>query len=231
MLDKLVDENRNDILQIAARHGAYNVRVFGSRARGEATQDSDLDLLIDIEPGRSLLDIVALKQDMEDALGCQADVLTERAISPYMRERILREAVPLEMSDASYKRPTVGKEFDTRSRSNMPDDWAYLRHILEAAGRIEEYISIGRDQFLLETLRQDATIRQLEVIGEAVKRLSPSIRIQYPGVPWRQIAGTRDVLIHDYMGVDIDRVWEIATREVPELKHEVERVLSEGGVG
>ena len=113
----------------------------------------------------------------------------------------------------------------------MRDDWAYLSHILEAAGRIEQYVSVGRDNFLIDTLRQDATIRQLEVIGEAVKRLSPNIRIQYPEVPWRQIAGTRDVLIHDYMGVDIDRVWEIATREVPILKHEVERVLSEGGLG
>lgn len=94
-LDKLVDENRNDILQIAARHGAYNVRVFGSRARGEATQDSDLDLLIDIEPGRSLLDIVALKQDLEDLLGCTVDVVTEAAISPYIRDDVLKEAVPL----------------------------------------------------------------------------------------------------------------------------------------
>jgi predicted nucleotidyltransferase len=71
------------------------VRVFGSRARGESTPESDLDLLVSLEPGRSLLDLVAIRQDLESLLGCAVDVVTERGLSPYLSERILAEARPL----------------------------------------------------------------------------------------------------------------------------------------
>ena len=91
----LLDEKREDILRVAAAHGARDVRVFGSWARGDARPDSDIDLLVRLEPGRSLLDLVAIKQDLEDLLGCSVDVVTEAGVSPYMRERVLREAVGL----------------------------------------------------------------------------------------------------------------------------------------
>lgn len=94
-LSPIIENKRDDILRIAAQHGASNIRVFGSVARGEAEPESDLDLLIQLESGRSLLDLIAIKQDLEDLLERKVDVLTESAISPYLRERILREAVPL----------------------------------------------------------------------------------------------------------------------------------------
>jgi predicted nucleotidyltransferase len=83
------------ILRIAAAHGAAQVRVFGSRARGEAREQSDLDLLVTLESGRSLLDLVAIKQDLEEALHLQVDVVTERGLSPHMRDAVLAEAVRL----------------------------------------------------------------------------------------------------------------------------------------
>jgi len=86
---------REDINRIAAAHGARNVRVFGSVGRGESTDSSDLDLLVDMAVGRSLLDLVALGNDLEEALGVAVDVVTEKSLSPYLRDRILAEAVSL----------------------------------------------------------------------------------------------------------------------------------------
>jgi predicted nucleotidyltransferase len=94
-LDVLRTERRAEILGIAERHGARNLRVFGSVVRGEATPLSDLDLLIDWEPGRSLLDHAALVLDLQDLLGARVEVGTERSLHWYVRDRILREAVPL----------------------------------------------------------------------------------------------------------------------------------------
>jgi hypothetical protein len=92
---QLIEERRADIARIARTHGAKRIRVFGSVARGEARPDSDLDLLVDLEAGRGLLDLVAIKQDLEDLLAREVDVVTEAAVSPYLRDAVLREAVPL----------------------------------------------------------------------------------------------------------------------------------------
>jgi predicted nucleotidyltransferase len=86
---------RRKILDMAARHGARNIRVFGSVARGDNRPDSDLDLLVDVEPGRTLLDVIALEQDLQELLGRRVDVLTEVGLSPYLQERILAEAASL----------------------------------------------------------------------------------------------------------------------------------------
>ncbi|MFI5385396.1 MAG: nucleotidyltransferase family protein [Fimbriimonadales bacterium] len=91
----LIDRHRDEILDLAARHGATNVRVFGSFARGEARQDSDLDLLVDMEPGRSLIDTIQLIQELGRLLGRKVDVLTEPALYWMVRRRILAEAKPL----------------------------------------------------------------------------------------------------------------------------------------
>lgn len=84
-----------DIRRISAAHGAVNVRVFGSVGRGEQDASSDLDLLVDMTEGRSLFDLVALANELEESLGFEVDVVTEASVSPYMRERVLAEAVAL----------------------------------------------------------------------------------------------------------------------------------------
>jgi uncharacterized protein len=86
---------REEILGCATDHGARNVRVFGSTARGDAGQSSDIDLLVEMESGRNLLDLVGLWQDLEDLLGTHVDVLSDGGVSPHLRERIYAEAVPL----------------------------------------------------------------------------------------------------------------------------------------
>jgi predicted nucleotidyltransferase len=92
---ELLKEKRGEILQIAKEYGASNVRVFGSVARGEADEKSDIDLLVDIEPGRSLLDLIGLLMDLESLLGCKVDVVTVKGLRDRFRERILKEAITL----------------------------------------------------------------------------------------------------------------------------------------
>ena len=90
-----LEAKRQEILQVAARHGARNIRVFGSAARGEDRPDSDLDLLVEMESGRSLLDLVALGQELEELLQRKVDVLTDTSVHPAIRPHILADARPL----------------------------------------------------------------------------------------------------------------------------------------
>jgi uncharacterized protein len=94
-LEQLLKDKRDAILRIAAKRGAYNVRVFGSAARGEAGEGSDIDLLVEFEPSRSLLDHAALVLDLEELLGSKVDVVTEKGLYWLLRRRILKEARPL----------------------------------------------------------------------------------------------------------------------------------------
>ena len=94
-VEELLKGKREEILQIAARHGARSVRIFGSVARGEAGPSSDVDFLVQLEEGRSLLDLVGLWQDLEKSLGRRVDVVEPEGLHWYIRDRVLREAVSL----------------------------------------------------------------------------------------------------------------------------------------
>ena len=107
----------------------------------------------------------------------------------------------------------------------MSRDGAYLRHILDAAQRVESYVSVGRETFFSTPHWQDAVIRQLEVVGEATKGLSIDIRKKHPRIPWRRMAGLRDVLIHNYMGVDLNAVWSITQKEIPILRRDIAAII------
>lgn len=90
-----ITQKREDVLRLATEHGARNVRLFGSAARGDAGPDSDVDILVDMEPGRSLFDVGGLLMDLQDLLGRRVDIVTEKALHWYIRDRVLKEAVPL----------------------------------------------------------------------------------------------------------------------------------------
>ena len=94
-IDELLGQKRQDILRLAAQHGAYNVRVFGSVARGEASPDSDVDFLVELEPDKSLFDLGALLMDLQNLLGREVDVVTEQGLHWYIRDRVVQEAQPL----------------------------------------------------------------------------------------------------------------------------------------
>jgi uncharacterized protein with HEPN domain len=106
------------------------------------------------------------------------------------------------------------------------DESVYLRHILDAIARIETYLQwVDKASFLQQNLIQDGVIRQLEIVGEAVKRISEELKAKHGHVPWQNIAGMRDKLIHGYFGVDLEKVWLTAQNDLPTLKAEVAEML------
>ena len=108
----------------------------------------------------------------------------------------------------------------------MKDDLFYIENILQSIDRIQSYIS-DKDQesYVDDFITQDAVVRQLEIIGEATKRVSKDFRNNYPDIPWADMAGMRDVLIHDYIDVDLEIVWKTASDSIPILKTLLEKLV------
>ncbi|WP_017303230.1 nucleotidyltransferase family protein [Spirulina subsalsa] len=94
-LPERLQEKREEILTLAAQYGASNIRVFGSVARGEADADSDVDFLVEMQPGRSLLDMGGLLMELQELLGCRVDIITEKGLRPRIRQQVLAEAIRL----------------------------------------------------------------------------------------------------------------------------------------
>jgi|KBSSwiStaDraftv2_1062776.scaffolds.fasta_scaffold2305500_1 uncharacterized protein with HEPN domain len=105
------------------------------------------------------------------------------------------------------------------------DDTVYLHHVLECIRRITEDIAEGRERFMEAHTLQDAVLRNLQVMAESTQRLSDTAKATQPDVEWRKIAAFRNILVHDYLGIDLDTVWDITQRDVPELKQAVEEML------
>jgi uncharacterized protein with HEPN domain len=108
----------------------------------------------------------------------------------------------------------------------VKDDRLYLHHMLERCRRITRFIGPGREAFMASDELQDAVIRNVEVIGEAAKRVSAEARGSLASLDWKAICGMRDVLIHDYIGVDLDEVWNVSSSRIPELQATLEQFLT-----
>lgn len=110
------------------------------------------------------------------------------------------------------------------------DELVYLRHILDAINTVAEYLQgVDEAKFKATRLLQDGTIRQIEIVGEAVRHISKDIRKTYPEIPWQDVADMRDKLIHGYFGVDIEKVWDTAQEDLPVLKQQVLGILKDLG--
>ena len=110
----------------------------------------------------------------------------------------------------------------------MKNDSKYLKHIIESITNIERFmLGLSKKEFLVNIEKQYAVVRGIEIIGEAVKNVSPLLKKKYPLITWRDIAGTRDILIHSYFSVDLDLVWDIVQRDLPTLREVIEKILKE----
>lgn len=113
----------------------------------------------------------------------------------------------------------------------MPRDHrVFLQDVLDAVANVAEFVgSMSRQEFDTDKKTLHAVVRNLEVIGEAVKGVPTDVRVKYPQVPWQRIAGLRDILIHHYFEIDIDIVWDIVQNKLPELREHIQRILGEPG--
>jgi len=111
----------------------------------------------------------------------------------------------------------------------MKDDRLYLTHIKECIEYIREYTAQGGDVFFRDRKTQDAVLRNLHTLSESVQRLSEPLKAKHPEVDWRTISAFRNVVVHDYLGIDLDQVWDIVQDDLPGLKQSVEAILAEPG--
>ena len=111
----------------------------------------------------------------------------------------------------------------------MKDDRLYLHHILECIGFVEEFTKAGKESFFADRKTQDAVIRNLQILTESTTRLSDHLKVLHSNVDWRGIAAFRNVVVHDYLGVDLQQIWRIVENALPDLKRAVEAMLREWG--
>ena len=109
----------------------------------------------------------------------------------------------------------------------MKSDATYLRHILDMIGRIESATSEGRDSFLSSQLHQDAVLRNLHTLTETTQRLSSDLKSAHADIDWRKLAAFRNVLVHDYLGIDIELVWSVVSQDIPEFKNQISGILKD----
>lgn len=209
----LIDEKRPEILRIAAKHGASNLRLFGSVVRGEDHEGSDIDLLAEMR-GFGF----PLQEELQRLLGVSVDVVPN--LHPYM-DYVLAEAVPLDAPDFR-ERAVIESQ---RPHPPMDRDRLYLLLMRDAVDAVLEYGAQGRAVFDSQRVYRDAIVQQLSQIGESAAKISDELRKQHPEIPWEKMRGFRNEAVHNYPGLVMSEVWDTVENDIPQLKGQLEKLL------
>ena len=109
----------------------------------------------------------------------------------------------------------------------MTDDWLYLIHILECIERIELYTSEGEGSFIVDTRTQDAVTRNLQMFTESTQRISTSLKVEHPEIDWSSLIAFRNVVVHNYLGLDLTQIWDIVDQDLPVLRSQIQIILQD----
>ncbi len=189
---------------------ARRVSVFGSFARGDETPQSDIDLLLALKPegqrpSLGLFEVIRLENELEKHLGRCVDLVTEEGISPRIKASVDKEKVIL-----------------------YEENWRYCAIIYDAICTIETYnAGVNKMAFLANGMMQDAIMRPIEIIGEAVARISYELQEKHPDLPWLEMRAIRNKIVHDYLEINTDIIWDTVKNDLPSLKTQIKKLLGE----
>jgi uncharacterized protein len=218
LLDLIV-EKRPEILRIAAKHGARDLRLFGSVARGEDHEGSDVDLLAGVPSWGEQLRLMG---ELGELLGTKVEVIADPPLPEY-RERILAEAIPLDAPD--FKEQAVLQSL--RPRNPLERDYERLHQMLKHCEQVLKRASLmTREMFLSDEFEQYGFVKLLEIICEYAGRLSPEFKEEHPEFDWGSMAAFRNIAVRDYFRLQVEKVWDGNIEvDIPKLKAQLEQLI------
>ena len=218
--------NRDEVLTLlrahkdalAQRFGVTYLALFGSYARDQATQASDVDILVSFDGPMESKHFFEAQRYLEDLLGHPVDLATKKTLRREVRPHVQAEAIDISMEGMLMPDP---------GRQPIREWRHYIEDMIEFCGRVLEYTS-GLDQtaFVTDSRTNDATMHNIARIGEAATNVPNAVRDAHPEIPWRQIIGTRNRIIHRYLSVDDDAIWEIVSENIPGLLPQLRALLA-----
>jgi uncharacterized protein with HEPN domain len=197
----------NEITAFCRRHQIRELALFGSVLRDDFTPESDIDLLVDFEPGAKIgfMTLSGMQIELSELLQRPVDLVPRRDLKKVIRDTVLSSAKVI-----------------------MRSEKLYLTDIVEAADAIQRFVAdVEQDDFLHDELYQSAVLQKLTIIGEAAARLSNEFKSRYPEIEWRKIVGFRNIVVHTYFAVDYSIVWVAATQDAPDLRDQIALILEQ----
>ncbi len=222
---------RAHLPELTERYKVKSLGIFGSYLRAEQKPRSDLDVLVEYSEPVSLYHGVRLQDHLTELLGVKVDLVPKKNLKPYIGKRILSEVVWLQKDGVLTNARMTRRADGLRSRTMAEPKREYLdflQDMVNAMERAERYVSgLNFDQFIQDEKTIEATTKAVEVIGEAAKQIPLDVKRRYPDIPWKDIAGMRDNLVHGYFAIDYLELWNAASIDIPKDKPHLARVLEE----